>query len=254
MVSIGEEQTLWSQYTLTGSAEIREQLVLQGVPLVYYMVGRMGITRAMGTDYEDLVQQGLMGLIDAVDRFDSAMGTRFSTYASIRIRGKIIDYMRASDWMSRLSRRRVRRIEKGINEFWIEHHHAPSDDELAAFLEMDVEEIQQGLTDSTCTLVSLDLNLPGAPEEEDQSLYEIQADEKQVDPGDLFVESDRRAQLARAIRQLSEREQQVLSLYYYEELTLKEIGKVLEISESRVCQLHTRAILNIKAILKVNDE
>jgi len=249
MISVLQEQDLWTQYAASGSQEIREQLVLQGVPLVHYMLHRLGITREIGADYEDLVHQGLLGLIDAVDRFDPALGTRFSTYASIRIRGKIIDYLRSNDWMSRSTRKRTRAIQKGISGFWAEHHRGPSDEELAAFLGMEMSDVQQGLLDANFTIVSFDAEPTGTEEEEDNSLYETQVDEKQVDPSDIFIEQDRKVQLMSAIHELPEREQQVLSLYYFEELTFKEIGKVLSISESRVWQLHARAILNIKAML-----
>lgn len=249
MVAVSEEQALWAQYSVSGSPEIREKLVLQAVPLVYFIMGRLGITREVGTDYEDLAHQGMLGLIDAVDRYDVTQGTRFSTYAGIRIRGKIIDYLRSNDWMSRSSRKRARRIQNGVSDFWSEKHHEPTDAELAGFLGMDIDEVQQGLLDTSRVMVSLDLE-PAGNSDEDVSLYETQADENQTDPSELCFESDQKEQLMNAIRQLPEREQLVLSLYYFEELNFKEIGKVLDVSESRVCQLHTRAILNIKAILK----
>jgi RNA polymerase sigma factor for flagellar operon FliA len=249
MVTLVEEQELWVEFTATRAPELREQLILQAVPLVHYMLGRMGITREIGGDYEDLVHQGLLGLMDAVDRFDLRQGTRFSTYAGIRIRGKVIDYLRSCDWMSRAARRRVRMVQDGVARYWSERRRQPTDEELADFLQMDLEAVQQGLFDATRILVSLDVETDSGQDEE-VSLYETQADEAQPDPSELYAEQDRRARMAAAIRRLPEREQQILSLYYFEELTLKEIGKVMQVSESRVCQLHARAILNVKAMLQ----
>ena len=248
MITVAEEQELWMQYAVAPSPEVREQLVLQGVPLVHYMLGRLGISREIGGNYEDLVHQGLLGLIDAVDRFDPQQGTRFSTYASIRIRGKVLDYLRSSDWLSRTSRKRARLVQKGITSFWAEKQHEPSDEELAAFLGLEVEEVRQGLSDSNTVIVSLDADVSG--EEDEGSLYETLEDENQTDPSEIFLEQDRKTQLMQAIRELPQREQQVLSLYYSEELTFKDIGKILAVSELRVCQLHARAIHNIEACLK----
>jgi len=246
-----EEQDLWVEFAASGSKDLREKLVLNAVPLVYYILGRMGITREIGVEYEDMAHQGLLGLIDAVDRYNSQLGTRFSTYASLRIRGKVLDYLRSSDWMSRSARHRSRIVQRGVSKFWLEHHREPSDQELAVFLDMEVGDVQKGMLDASRVMLSLDVDVPTGADEE-VSLYETQKDESQVDPAEQCFESDQKARLASAIRQLPEREQMVLSLYYFEELTLKEIGKVLDISESRVCQLHTRAILNIKVLL-VNE-
>jgi RNA polymerase sigma factor FliA len=248
VISQTQEQDLWAEFAETGSPELREKLVLEGVPLVYYILGRIGVTREIGIEYEDMVHQGMLGLIDAVDRFNPQLGTRFSTYASLRIRGKVLDYMRSSDWMSRSSRQRSRVVQRGVSKFWMEHHRDPSDDELAVFLNMEVDEVQKGMADAGRVMLSLDVDMPSGPDEE-VSLYDTHKDESQADPAELVFENDQKARMAGAIRQLSEREQLVLSLYYYEELTFKEIGKVLDVSESRVCQLHTRAILNIKGLL-----
>ena len=248
MLEILEETELWNQFAATRSPLIREQLVLQSVPLVHFLLSRLGIHRDIGPDYEDLVHQGLLGLIDAVDRFDPQLGTRFSTFASIRVRGKIIDYLRSGDWMSRSCRRRVRNVQKGMSNFWLEHHRAPSDEELAAFIGMELTETQQGLADSAVTFVSLD-RIVDEGDEESTSFYDTQADETQMDPFDICTEAARKTQLVSAIKQLSEREQLVLSMYYFEALNFKEIGKVMDVSESRVCQIHARAIMNIKVLL-----
>lgn len=230
------------------SPELRERLVLQSVPLVHYLLARMGITQERGSEYEDLAHQGLMGLIEAVDHFDPKFNTRFSTYASLRIRGKILDYLRTSDWMPRNARKRTRMIQKTISTLWSENSREPTEDEIASHLGIKVEDVQQGLADSNRILVSLDMMID-VDQEGDSSLYERLGDEKQVDPSELFEKESLMEEMAGAIHNLPEREQLVLSLYYNDGLTFKEIGKVLDITESRVCQLHARTILSLKAMM-----
>jgi len=248
MVAQLEAAELWEEYFANRSPELREKLVLQSVPLVHYLLGRMGITQERGSDYEDLAHQGLMGLIEAVDHFDPKFNTKFSTYASLRIRGKIMDYLRTTDWMPRSARKRARNIEKSITELWSENFRAPTDDEIAARLGLEVKEVQQGLADSNRVLVSLD-TMTEIDRESDAPLHEKFADENQTNPLDTLEAQDMLAELMMSIKDLPEREQLVLSLYYTEELTFKEIGKVLDLTESRVCQLHARAILSLKAAM-----
>lgn len=244
-----ETVEILDEFLVSRSPELREKLVLQSVPLVHYLLGRMGMTQEMCNDYEDLAHQGLMGLIEAVDHFDPKFNARFSTYASLRIRGKILDYLRTSDWMPRTARKRTRMIQKTITTLWSENQCEPAEDEIAARLGIEVEEIRQGLADSNRVLVSLDM-IMGTDSEDDGSLHERLCDEKQADPAEVFETESLIEEMAGALHELSEREQLVLSLYYTEELTFKEIGKVLNITESRVCQLHARAIISLKAIMK----
>jgi len=246
MLTKTDESDLWIQYKQEQTPELREALVLRSVPLVYFVLGRLGISQAMGSEYEDLVHQGLMGLIEAVDHFNADYGTKFSTYASVRIRGKVLDYLRSQDWLSRSARHRARSIQGAINQLWEKTQRDPTEDEIAEFLKLDVEKVQQGLADSSRMIVSLDTLLE-PDQDTDGSLHEVLPDRNQPDPSDVVDELDLRERLVDAIRDLSEREQLVLSLYYYEELTFKEIGAVLEITESRVCQLHARAIYDLKA-------
>lgn len=240
---------LLDEFIATRSPELREKLVLQSVPLVHYLLARMGITQEMISDYEDLAHQGLMGLIESVDHFDRGFNTSFSTYASLRIRGKVLDYLRTSDWMPRAARKRVRLIQKTINTLWSEKLREPTEEEIAAQLGMRMEEIQQGLADSNRVLVSLDMMIEPDHNTEG-SLHEVLQDEDQRDPSEILEQAGLLEQMAGAIKNLSEREQLILSLYYNDELTFKEIGKVLEITESRVCQLHARALINLKAMMQ----
>jgi RNA polymerase sigma factor for flagellar operon FliA len=249
MVTQVQAVDIWDEFLATRSPELREKLVLQSVPLVHYLLARIGITQAMGSDYEDLAHQGLMGLIESVDHFDREFNTSFSTYASLRIRGKILDYLRTSDWMPRAARKRVRLIQKAINTLWSEKLREPTEEEIAAQLGMKVEEIQQGLADSNRVLVSLDMMME-ADHTSDSSLHEVLRDDGQANPLEVLEEAGLLEQMVEAIKNLSEREQLILSLYYNEELTFKEIGKILDITESRVCQLHARAIINLKAMMR----
>lgn len=234
-------------YLATRSAEAREQLVLQSVPLVRYLLSRLGITPELGSEYEDLLHQGLLGLIEAVDRYDPQFGARFSTYAAVRIRGKVLDYLRSVDWMSRTARQRVRAVQKAVEELWLKNQREPTDEEIAAHLQTDVDTVQRGLMDSNRFLLSLDA--PTETDNEETDLHDRLGDERQLDPQELTLDEELRRQLAEAIRTLPEREQLVLSLYYHDELNFKEIGKVLGISESRVCQLHARALMNLKVVM-----
>lgn len=246
-----ETVEILDQFLATRSPELREKLVLQSVPLVHYLLGRMGVTQDMSNDYEDLAHQGLMGLIEAVDHFDPKYKVRFSTYASLRIRGKILDYLRATDWMPRAARKRTRLIQNTITTLWAENRREPTEAEIAARVGTDVAEVQQGLSDLNRALVSLDMMM-SADSENEGALHERLGDEKQVDPADALEQESLIVEMGNAIRELSEREQLVISLYYNEELTFKEIGKVLDITESRVCQLHARAISCLKA--RMNHE
>ena len=251
MVMQSEAVDVLNQFLATRTPDLRERLVLQSVPLVHYLLARMGISQEAGTEYEDLAHQGLMGLIEAVDRFNPDFSAQFSTYASLRIRGKILDYLRTSDWMPRAARKRSRMIQKTITTLWSENQREPTEEELAAHLGTSVEDVQQGLADSNRVLVSLDTMMDGDQSEEG-SLHEYLRDDSQENPADVVEAGGLIAEMADAIQKLPEREKMILSLYYNDELTFKEIGKVLEITESRVCQLHARAILNLKAMM--NDE
>lgn len=248
MVMQMEAAGILDEFLVSRSPELREKVVLQSVPLVHYLLGRMGITQEKGNEYEDLAHQGLMGLIEAVDHFDPKFNTRFSTYASLRIRGKIMDYLRTTDWMPRSARKRARLIEKSITTLWSENFREPTEEEIASHMNVAVEEVQQGLADSNRVLVSLD-TVVETDSENAGFLHETLSDENQTDPQEALEQKDMLADLASTIKSLPEREQMVLSLYYLEELTFKEIGKVLDLTESRVCQLHARAIISLKAMM-----
>lgn len=241
-----EDNDLIARFTALRDAALREEIILRYVPLVHFVLGRLGLSQAMGADYEDAASQGLLGLIEAVDRFDPAYGAQFSTYATLRIRGKVLDHLRSLDWLSRGARQRAKSVQHAVSALWETLQRPPSEDELAAHLGMGLQQLQQALVDSSHVIVSLDTLTTGEGDEE-TALHEILPDTSQTEVSAAFEEDELKASLGDALRSLPEREQQVLSLYYYEELTLKEIGAVLSISESRVCQLHSRAVLSLRA-------
>lgn len=249
MVTQIETADMLSEFYVTRSPELREELVLQSVPLVHYLLGRMGINQVTSNDYEDLAHQGLIGLIEAVDRFDPKFNTRFSTYASLRIRGKILDYLRTTDWMPRTARKRTRLIQNTVTTLWSENHREPTEEEIAVQMGVGVDEVRQGLADSNRTLISLDM-ITGANSESDGSLHEYLGNEKEANPADTLETENLIEEMGVAILNLKEREKLILSLYYNDDLTFKEIGQVLDITESRVCQLHARAIISLKAMMK----
>lgn len=242
------EAELWAKFAATRDPGLREALVLRYVPLVHFVLRRLGLTPALGPNYEDLASQGLLGLIEAADRYDLGYGTQFSTYAALRVRGRVLDQMRSQDFLSRSARRRARDLQQAVTLLWGQLRRAPTDDELAAHLGLNLTQLRQTLAEGGRTILSLD-SMGG--DDEDASLHELLADdhEENTDPAEVIVEAELKTQLAKALRQLPEREQLVLSLYYYDELTLKEIGAVLDLSESRVCQLHARAVLSLRAML-----
>lgn len=236
-----------ARFVASRDPALREAVILRYVPLVHFVLNRLGLSPALGADYEDLAGYGLLGLIEAVDRYDPGHGTQFSTYATLRIRGRVLDQLRARDWLSRAARRRARETQAAMTRLWGELGRAPTDEELAAHLQLELDQLRRALADASHVILSLDA--VGDQDDDDASLHEILADPNQADPDELTAEQDLRAQMLKAVRGLPEREQLVLSLYYYEELTLKEIGVVLDLSESRVCQLHARAVLSLRAQL-----
>lgn len=248
MLTHPDDSTLLANYLATHDPQMREAIIMRYVNLIHFVLGRLGISQATSVDYEDFVNQGVLGLIEAVDRFDPTHGTQFSTYATVRVRGHILDYLRSSDWMPRTARRRTRAVQEATQTLWGELGRAPTEDELAGHLQLDLSTLQQTLADAGRVIFSMD-SLSTSDNEDDLSLHDVLADENQPDPSEQLEEGDLKGRMMSALRQLTERERQILSLYYYEELTLKEIGEVLGVTESRVSQLHARTVMNLKALL-----
>jgi RNA polymerase sigma factor FliA len=249
----GEEELrmLWRRYKERGDPEARDRLILTFAPLVKYVAGRMRSALPSHVDEADLISYGLVGLIGAVERFDPARRVKFETYAITRIKGSIIDELRALDWVPRSVRARARAIEKKSAELEARLHRAPTDEELADALGMRSDEFQEAITQiSNASLVALDEMWSVSPGGEPVSLLDTLGEARAGDPADVLDAVDLRDTLADAIARLPERERIVVALYYYDNLSLKEIGEILGVTESRVSQLHTKAVLRLKGRLQ----
>ena len=246
-----DTQQLWLQYTKTKDKAIRDRLILTYAPLVKYVAGRVGSGLPAHVDEEDLVSYGLLGLMGAIDRFDPTRDIKFETFAIARIKGAIIDELRSLDWVPRSVRSRARDIERAMADLERVLHRAPTDAELAEKLGMTEEELDDSLTDiSRSSIAALDELWTISGSSGDQvSLIDTIEDTSGPDPQGALAQTELRDALGDAIARLPEREKLVVTLYYYEELTLREIGDVLGVTESRVSQRHTKAILRLKARL-----
>jgi len=247
---------LWQRYKKNGDERAREGLVLAYSPLVKFVAGRMSTGLPAHIEESDLISYGLLGLIGAIERFDPGRQIKFETFAVSRIKGSIIDELRSLDWVPRSVRARAREIETAQVKLERELGRAPSDAELAAKLEMTVEALQESLMQiSNSTVVALDELWTVSDSSGDQvSLLDTMKDPNAVDPAKELGVSELKDRLANAIARLPEREKLVIALYYYENLTLREIGEVLGVTESRVSQLHTKAVLRLKSRLQSEVE
>jgi RNA polymerase sigma factor for flagellar operon FliA len=247
----GEDtQALWLEFRRTNDKALRDRLILTYAPLVKYVAGRLGSGLPAHVDEGDLVSYGLLGLIGAIERYDPARDIKFETYAISRIKGAIIDELRALDWVPRSVRSRAREIERAIAELEAKLGTAPTDEQIAGKIGISVDELEESLTDiSRSSIAALDELWSVSGEGDQVSLLDTIEDTTGVRPQEALDENEMREALADAIARLPEREKLVVTLYYYEELTLREIGEVLGVTESRVSQLHTKAILRLKARL-----
>jgi RNA polymerase sigma factor for flagellar operon FliA len=242
---------LWREFARTRDQGLRDRLILSYAPLVKYVAGRLGSGLPAHVDEGDLVSYGLLGLINAIERYDSSRDVKFETYAIARIKGAIIDELRAMDWVPRSVRSRARDIERAIAELERKLHRAPTDEEISAKLGMTDTELNNALTEiSRSSIAALDeLWTISGSGGDSVALIDTIEDTEAPDPQGALSQTELREAIADAIARLPEREKLVVTLYYYEELTLREIGEVLGVTESRVSQLHTKAILRLKARL-----
>jgi RNA polymerase sigma factor for flagellar operon FliA len=242
----------WQRYKNDGDEKARETLVLAYSPLVKFVAGRMSSGLPAHIEEADLISYGLLGLIGAIERFDLSREIKFETFAVARIKGSIIDELRSLDWVPRSVRAKAREIEATQTKLEHELGRAPTDQEVADRLEVSVEDFQESLLQiSNSTVVALDELWTVSDSSGDQvSLLDTMRDPNAVDPAKELGVSELKDRLAHAISRLPEREKLVVALYYYENLTLREIGEVLGVTESRVSQLHTKAVLRLKARLQ----
>ena len=245
-----ETQTLWREYKRTGDRALRDRLILTYAPLVKYVAGRLGSGLPAHVEEGDLVSYGLLGLIGAIERFDPERDIKFETYAIARIKGSIIDELRSMDWVPRSVRARARDIERSIAQLEAKLGRAPNDEEISSHLGITEEEFQDSLLEiSRSSIAALDELWTGSGGGDPVALIDTIEDPEAPEPQAAMAQTELREALGEAIARLPEREKLVVTLYYYEELTLREIGEVLGVTESRVSQLHTKAILRLKARL-----
>jgi len=247
-----ELRDLWRRYKDQGDDSARERLVVAYSPMVKFVAGRLGAGLPSHVEDADLISYGLVGLIGAIERFEPERGIKFETFAMTRIRGAIIDELRSLDWVPRSVRSRAREIEQVQAKLEHELQRAPSEAELAAKLNMTEEELQSALLEiANSSVYALDELWTVSDSSGDQvSLLDTIADEGAADPQEALASTEVKDRLTEAIGGLPEREQLVVALYYYENLTLREIGEVLGVTESRVSQLHTKAVMRLKSHLQ----
>jgi RNA polymerase sigma factor for flagellar operon FliA len=252
-VMIEEEE--WKEYKETNDPKIRERLIIRYGPIVKYVAGKMAISAPSGVEYDDLVGYGIIGLIDAIEKFDfkksKEEGTQFKHYAIPRIKGAIIDELRLIDWLPRVMRKKIKRLEEAYASLETRYNRPATDEEVCAELGITKEEFNKMLLEfSGATHLSLDeIWYIGENENEVVMVDTIEGPVEQS-PEIITEKQEIQKKLAEAIIRLPEKEREVIALYYYEDLVLKEIGEVLGFTESRICQLHTKAIMRLKASIK----
>ena len=242
-------EELWRRYKTGNDPAAREQLIEEYIPLVKYVAGRLAMNLPSNVDLGDLESFGFFGLLDALEKYDAERNTKFETYATTRIRGAIIDGLRSLDWVPRSTRSKARLVESQIYELTNDLGRTPTDDEVAAALGLSLDEYYGLLSElKGANLFSLDETAAGDENRDNLRILDLVVDQGLL-PDELLVERESVKELAAAVAELSEREQLVLALYDQEGLTLKEIGHVLQVSESRVSQIHTKAIMTLRSRL-----
>lgn len=238
-----------------GDRAARDELVVKYAPLVKYVIGRMAISLPAAMDSDDVLSAGTIGLLHAIDRFDPEQGVRFETYALQRIRGAIIDTIRSLSPLSRGAGRRARLLDETTAALAQRLGRAPTQEEIATELGVDMAELGRMLLESAHVIVSLDGGSGGGDEDSEvQSLRDLLTDPDEAGTDEVVEENELVERLGSAIEALPPRDRLVLNLYYHEELTLKEISRVIEVSESRVSQIHTAAVMKLRGLLRAQNE
>jgi RNA polymerase sigma factor for flagellar operon FliA len=247
---------LWVEWKADGSPQAREKLILHYAPLVKYVASRVATGLPASIEQADLASYGMFGLIDALEKFDTDRGFKFETYAIPRIKGAIIDELRAMDWVPRSVRFKAREVEKAYQEIEGREKRQPTEEEVATKLGVTTNELHEVINQiSFVSVMALDEALAvGSERGEQLSLIDTLADPTNLDPELGVEDQETRNALASAINGLTEREKVVLTLYYFEGLTLAEIGEILGVTESRVCQIHTKAVGALRHNLDDNGE
>lgn len=248
-------ETVWRKFKKRNTKRLRDRLILEYMPLVKYVAGRLAVGLPPSVQIDDLIGSGTMGLMTAVERYDPGRDNKFSTFAIARIRGAMLDELRAMDWVPRSVRRKARQLENAYNKIEGETGRAASDDEVAKEMAIDIRDYFHLLEDVRgATLLSLDEHCSSDDGNSPNRIHDTVQDTTQIDPIATLEVQKMRKVLDESLDLLPERERLVLILYYYEEMTLKEIGAILGVSESRVSQIHTKAIGRLRTRLRPNRE
>ena len=241
---------IWTEFAATRRSELRDQLITTYVPLVRFVVSRLGIPATSLLEADDLVSYGIIGLINAIDRFDPSRGIRFEAFASTRIRGAVIDQLRVLNWLPRSAMARVRQIESALATLEQRLGRPPKEQEAAAELGISHDRYRHMLLEVTITVMSLDAPLASSLQDDSvASLSDLLEDHDLLGPAEEVEQRELLAALSEAIHHLPQRDKLLLSLYYHQELTMKEISKIMQVSESRVCQLHIQTLLRLRSAL-----
>jgi RNA polymerase sigma factor for flagellar operon FliA len=244
-----DEKQLWLEYKRSGNLKIREQLVVKYIPLVKYVVGKMITNLPKNVEYEDLVEYGIIGLLDAVEKFDVNKEITFKTYAVTRVRGSIYDELRSQDWVPRSVRKMVKDVERAYVELEAVLKRVPTEEEVANHLDLPLKKLEELYAKVDLgNMSSLD-DIVYDGNDSTTTVANVVEDKKVISAQTSLEREELRVALIERLEELNENERLVITLYYYEKLTLKEIGKVLEISESRVSQIHSKAILKLRSKL-----
>ncbi|UTC67141.1 MULTISPECIES: RNA polymerase sigma factor WhiG [unclassified Treponema] len=244
------EEELWEKYKKTSDPKIREYFILKYAPLVKYVAGKVGIGMPTNVEFDDLVGYGVFGLLDAIEKYDLDKNVKFNTYAVNRIRGAIFDELRSIDWVPRSVRQKSREIEEIIADLEARLGRSASNEEIASAMGLDIEEYNSLLLKISATsVISLtDLRFSNDDSEE-FSVGDIIEAPSSLNPDVIVEREDIKRVIVEAIKELPDREKKVLIMYYYEDMTLREIGEVLHVTESRVSQIHTSANVKLRAKL-----
>ena len=242
-LNTAEREQLWSEFLKRPTPELREQIIVEYAPLVKIVAGRLSMYLGYNVEYDDLVGYGIFGLIDAIDKFDVKKDVKFETYASLRIRGSILDQIRKMDWIPRTVRQKQKKIEAAIKKIEERTGRTASDEEIAEELNVSGDELLNWQSQLKVTsMVSLNEYV----EQGMEPVMDAKGNSHFIQPEDAIAEDELKKVLGQSLEVLTEKERKVITLYYYEDLTLKEISNVLEVSESRVSQLHTKALLKMR--------
>ncbi len=245
------KQKLWEDYSKRKTPELQEKIIIEYASLVKLVAGRLSMYLGYNVEYDDLVGYGTFGLIDAVDKFDYTKGVKFETYASLRIRGAILDQIRKMDWIPRSIRQKQRKIDLAYQSLEQKFGRMASDEEIAQELEISVDELENWQNQTKVTnIISLDEFMEQGTESKVEQSLTTDFDR----PDKVLEKQELKDLLVKTLETLTEKEKKVIVLYYYEELTLKEISRILEVSESRISQLHTKALQKMKVRLGNNME